>query len=75
MVYALGKGEAKHTGCELNGKMIFYDNEIELQQVEFSSLSDCRYYKYRFQNTEEYSAMTNETANFLQSVKEGLDFY
>jgi protein tyrosine phosphatase len=75
MVYALGKGEAKQTGCEINGRMIFYNNETKLQQMEFSSIPECRYFSYNFEGNQEFSSMTNETANFLQSVKEGLDFY
>lgn len=75
MIYALDKGEAKTTNCEINGRMIFYKNDIELQQVNFSNNPDCQYYSYYFENNLSYSAMTNETANFLQSVKEGLDFY
>jgi hypothetical protein len=75
MIYALDKGEAKSTDCELNGKMIFYYNETELQQINFNSEPDCRYYSFYFNNKQSSSGMTNETANFLQSVKEGLDFY
>ncbi|MBA2330216.1 MAG: hypothetical protein H0V91_11425 [Flavisolibacter sp.] len=75
LVYALNNAEAKNTGCELSGKMIFYKNKTALQQVEFSIIRDCRYFKYRFENNQVFSSITNETANFLQSVKEGLDYY
>ena len=75
MVYALGKDEAKQKDCDINGTMIFFKNDIELQQVHFSSAPNCRFFNYQFQNMNSFSAMTNETANFLQSVKEGLDFY
>jgi hypothetical protein len=75
MVYALGKGDVKQTSCEVNGKMIFLKDNVELQQVNFSSTPGCRYFSYRFEGKQSFSSMTNEIANFLQSVKLGLDFY
>jgi hypothetical protein len=75
MVYALGKGEAKSTACDINGRMIFYRNDTELQQVEFNNTPDCMFFTFSFDNQQSFSSMTKETANFLQSVKQGLDFY
>lgn len=75
MVYALGKGDVNQTSCEVNGKMIFLKDDVELQQVDFSSTTGCRYFSYRFEGKQSFSSITNETANFLQSVKEGLDYY
>ena len=75
MIYAFDKGEAKQVSCDITGKMIFFKDDEELQQVEFSTIPDCRYFIYNFEGKNETSAMTNETANFLQSVKGGLDFY
>jgi hypothetical protein len=75
MIYAFEKGDAKQTNCEITGRMIFLNDDVELQQVDFSSLPECRYFTYNFEGKQHFSSMTNETANFLQSVMMGLDFY
>ena len=61
--------------CHLGGRIIFFQSGIAIEQVEFNTSGNCRYFTRISEGKLISTKMSEEAASFLESIKEGKDYY
>ena len=72
--YLSGKEQAKQS-CGYDGNMIFYKGGQQVLPVVFKFSGDCRFYMYELDQKVIYTEVSKEGAAFLESLKEGKNWY
>jgi hypothetical protein len=72
--YLGGKEQAK-PDCGFGGNMLFFKGGQQVLPVVFQTSKDCSYFMYEMENKLHYTEVGKEAKKFLESLKEGKNWY
>ena len=71
----LGGKEQSKPDCGFGGNMQFFKGGQQVLPVVFQSTKDCSYFMYEMENKLHYTEVGKEAKKFLESLKEGKNWY
>jgi len=71
----LGGKEQSKPDCGFGGNMLFFKGGQQVLPVVFQSSKDCSYFMYEMENKLHYTEVGKEAKKFLESLKEGKNWY
>ena len=71
----IGNKTFQKNKCSLGGRILFYRSGVVVEQVEFNSSGDCRYFTFKKNGELISTKMNDEAASFLESLKSGRTYY
>ncbi len=71
----IGNKKFEKNQCYLGGRMIFFQSGMPVEQVEFNTSSNCRYFTFISEGELVSTKMSEEAASFLESIRDGKDYY
>lgn len=71
----LGGKEQPKPDCGFGGNMLFFKGGQQVLPVVFQSTKDCSYFMYEMDNKLHYTEVGKEAKKFLESLKEGKNWY
>lgn len=72
--YLGGKEQGKQT-CGFDGNMIFFKGGQQVLPVVFKYSNECRFFMYELEQRLIYTEVSKEGGAFLESLKEGKNWY
>ncbi|MBN8687490.1 MAG: hypothetical protein J0M10_10735 [Chitinophagales bacterium] len=71
----LGGKEQPKPDCGFGGNMLFFKGGQQVLPVVFQSTKDCSYFMYEMDSKLHYTEVGKEAKKFLESLKEGKNWY
>lgn len=76
MIEFIDAKETEQFKCGYDGKMFFYHNGQEIQEVDFKMKNDsCNHFVFRLNGNLVSTKMNSEAVDFLDALEKGMPYY